>query len=170
MRDGPVTSNESLRACENSRWRSQHCPPGWGPDLTGEGAASCDSQDGREAAEQQVPGSCGVAGWGLRAAAAGRSKHSAPTVSPQRPLLKKRNIMPAGKGRLFQGSSSVSGRGQKAECGAHSREAISSPHSSPPPRSSVVGRRHLGKTCVSLFTQYLFYKSLQLTWDAARYW
>lgn len=47
-------------------------------------------------------------GYGVQAAGASQELHSAPTMSLQRPLLKKLNIMPAGKGKMFQGPRWVS--------------------------------------------------------------
>lgn len=100
--------------------RSQHCPPGRGPDLTGEGTAVTHKM----AEEPRAAGRGKLRGCRVRAAGCGRlpgAKRSAPAVSLQRPLLKKRNVAAAGEGKTFQGSSSVS---ERAESGVWSPEAV----------------------------------------------
>lgn len=84
-------------------------------------------------------------GCRVRAAGCGRlpgAKRSAPTVSLQRPLLKKRNIVPQAKEKHFKVPARFQRGGRKRSVDRRGSESVTSQHSSPPPRSSVVGRRH----------------------------
>lgn len=166
-----VGQSEVKKAWKNVRIageRSQHCPPGWGPDLIGEGTAVTHKMAEKPPSSVSRAACHGkLRGCSVRAAGCGRlpgAKRSAPTVSLQRPLLKKRNFVPAGEGKTFQGSSSVSERGQKAECGAQ-RQWISNQPRQFPTSAFLSSWKEtlLGKTCISWFTQYLFYKSLQIS-------